>query len=438
MKIKSILVRSLANLQFAIFLLLTIAGLSTIGSVIEQNQSAEFYQKNYEANSGNWITYKVILQLGLDHIFTTWWFVSLLVIFGTSLICCTFLQQVPIVRAARQFKFYNSENNFNSLPFKTQTNLVSNGSLVNALENSNYQSLQNHTGFYSNKGIAGRISPIIVHFSMIVVLCGTLVASFAGFVAQEFVPETEVFHVQNVISTKQNNFVPQIAARVNDFWIVYKEDQSISQFYTDLSILDNQGKELKRETIYVNHPLKYGGLTFYQTDWDILGLRVQLESNQQPYQIPVLKPTKNIWLSWIPSSPTNNLLEDGYTLVNSNSRGFSSIYNQFGQIVGESEINEPFSVSAELLFCDFISATGIQIKSDPGLAIIYAGFFLLMISIVTSYISYSQVWLTKFKDRIFIGGFTNRAKMQFEFEILNFGLQFQKLKNIAQSASRII
>lgn len=429
MKIKSVLVRSLANLQFAILLLLTIAGLSTIGSVIEQNQSAEFYQKNY--GSGNLLSGNLILQLGLDHLFTTWWFVALLLIFGTSLTCCTFLQQLPILIAARKFKFFNSEKNFTALPFKTKTTLISNGSLINVLEKSNYQSLQRGSGFYSNKGIAGRISPIIVHFSMILILSGTLIASFAGFVAQEFVPETEMFHVQNLLSTSENNYVPQVAGRVNDFWIVYKEDQNVSQFYTDLSILDSKGNELKRETIYVNHPLKYGGLTFYQTDWDVLGLRVKLNDTQQPYQIPVLKPTKKMWFSWIPSSLKDNSTESGYSLLNTSIRGFSPIYNKNGQLIGESELNESFSEVENTILCEFINATGIQIKSDPGLAIIYAGFFLLLISIITSYISYSQIWFTKLKDQVVIGGLTNRAKIQFEFEILNFGLQFQKVTNLA-------
>jgi cytochrome c biogenesis protein len=427
MKIRYLLVRSLANLQFAIILLLTIAGLSTLGSIIEQNQPIEYYEKNYAIGVAKILNEKIIIQFGLDHIFTTWWFVSLLVIFGTSLTCCTFLQQLPILKAARQFKFYNSERKFAGLPFKTKVDLISNGTLINVLEKADYQSFQQASGVYSNKGIAGRISPIIVHFSMVVILCGTLLASFAGFVAQEFVPETEVFHVQNLVSTNVNTFVPQVAGRVNDFWILYKEDQSISQFYTDLSILDNRGNELKRETIYVNHPLKYGGLTFYQTDWDVLGIRLKL-NDIESYQIPILKPTKKVWFAWLPTSLKPNVEGIGYTLVNSGIRGASPVYNQNGQRVGDSELHESISDLENLKLIEFINATGIQIKADPGLSVIYSGFFLLLISIMTSYLSYSQIWLSKFQSQLIIGGFTNRAKIQFEFEVLNFGLQFQKLK----------
>ena len=110
MKLRYFLVRYLANLQFSIVLLLTIACLSAIGSIIEQNQSVEFYQRMYDPELKKLFTAELILRFGLDHLFRTWWFVFLLGLFGTSLICCTFLQQFPILNAARKFKFYNSSS----------------------------------------------------------------------------------------------------------------------------------------------------------------------------------------------------------------------------------------------------------------------------------------------------------------------------------------
>lgn len=425
MKLRYFLVRYLANLQFAIVLLLTIAGLSIIGSIIEQNQSVEFYQRMYDPELKKLFTSDLILRFGFDHLFRTWWFILLLFLFGTSLICCTFLQQFPILSAARRFKFYNSEKNFVPLALTTKTPSVSNGTLVTVLESSKYQSFQRSQGFYSNKGIIGRVSPIIVHFSMVCVLCGTVLASLAGFVSQEFVPKTEIFHVQNLLTPGVNSFVPQFSGRVNDFWITYKEDSSVGQFYTDLSILDSAGKEVKRETIYVNHPLKYKGLTFYQTDWDTIGLRVRL-NDDQPYQIPVLKPTKKIWVTWIPNVIQQDFRQ-GYTLLNTGIRGSNPLYNQVGQLVGYGELNESFPIYDNVKLCEFINATGIQIKADPGLSVIYGGFFFLLISIVTSYISYSQVWLSRLNNQVLIGGTTNRSKIQFEFEILNLGLRLQNL-----------
>ena len=221
MKIQYLLVKYLANLQFAIALLLTIAGFSVIGSIIEQDQTLEFYKNAYSQPWFGIFSYTLIIKLGLDHIFRTWWFISLLILFGTSLTCCTFLQQLPILKNARKFKFYKATQNYKRLPFNTKTDVTTNGSLITALKSKDYQIFQGFESVYAHKGIIGRISPIIVHFSMVLILLGTILASTSGFVAQEFIPETEVFYVQNILNNNINSYVPQVSGRVNDFWITF-------------------------------------------------------------------------------------------------------------------------------------------------------------------------------------------------------------------------
>jgi cytochrome c biogenesis protein len=63
-----------------------------------------------------------------------------------------------------------------------------------------------------------------------------------------------------------------------------------------------------------------------------------------------------------------------------------------------------------------MSSTGLQIKTDPGIPIIYMGFFFLMISTLISYTTYSQIWIIQKKQKLFIGGTTNRAVFDFELE----------------------
>ena len=43
-----------------------------------------------------------------------------------------------------------------------------------------------------------------------------------------------------------------------------------------------------------------------------------------------------------------------------------------------------------------------------------------MISTLISYITYSQVWILKKNQQLFIGGNTNRAFFEFEIEFLKF------------------
>ena len=70
---------------------------------------------------------------------------------------------------------------------------------------------------------------------------------------------------------------------------------------------------------------------------------------------------------------------------------------------------------------DFISSTGLQIKSDPGTIFIYFGFGFLMLSTFLSYLSFSQIWGIfddlKNKKTLIILAKTSRSKFSFETEI---------------------
>ena len=49
-----------------------------------------------------------------------------------------------------------------------------------------------------------------------------------------------------------------------------------------------------------------------------------------------------------------------------------------------------------------------------------------MLSIFLSYRSFSQIWLNKEKNTIFVGGRTNRAQLSFEKEILDLILSLKQ------------
>ena len=170
------LVRIIANLRLAIVLLLTIALFSISGTVIEQGQSLDFYQQNYPENPAlfGFLSWKVLLNLGLNHVYTTWWFLSLLVLFGSSLTACTFTRQFPALKAARNWKFYQQPRQFEKLALSAELETGSINSLIPYLEKQNYKVFQEQDSLYARKGIIGRIGPIIVHAAMLIILAGAI------------------------------------------------------------------------------------------------------------------------------------------------------------------------------------------------------------------------------------------------------------------------
>ncbi len=424
----------LANLKVAIALLLLIALFSILGTVIEQGQTLDFYRENYPEHPAlfGFLSYKVILAIGLEHVYGSWWFLTLLILFGTSLTACTFNRQLPILKASKRWFYYTKPQSFEKLPLATEIVGGNLTQLAQSLQSKNYKVYQADDRLYARKGLIGRIGPIIVHASMLLVLIGSIWGSLTGFIAQEMVPSGDTFKVRNITESgawSASQVPKDWSVRVNRFWIDYTPKGNIDQFYSDLSVLDKDGKEVDRQTIHVNKPLKYKGVSFYQANWDIHAIKFTL-NNSPILQLPVNKLEsqnggRQVWGTWIPTKPD---LSAGVTLITPDLQGTFLIYDEKGNLLttvrtnGSAEIN-----GVTFTLKEAIGSTGLQIKADPGIPIVYAGFGLLMLGVMMSYISHSQVWALQVGDRLYVGGKTNRAQVSFESELIDVTSTFDSL-----------
>lgn len=419
-----------ADLRLAIALLLAIAATSTLGTVIEQHESVAFYQANYPEDPAlfGFLSWKVLLALGLNEVYSTWWFLALMVLFGTSLAACTFTRQFPALKAARNWKFYRKPRQFQKLAL-AETRDVSDEEAQarlqacdRILQQRNYRVFREGNSLYARKGIIGRIAPIVVHASMLMVLGGAIVGSLTGVVAQEMIPSGETVQVKNFVEAGDLSSPDRFlgwSLKVNRFWIDYTPSGAIDQFYSDLSVLDDAGEEIDRKTIYVNEPLRYNGVVFYQTDWSISSVKIRL-NNSPVFELPMAKLDTDggrIWGTWIPTKPD---LSEGVSLLAKDLQGTALLYDNSGQLVSAVRVGSSAQVNGvNLQVLDVVGATGLQIKSDPGIPLVYAGFALLMLSTVLSYASHSQVWVLQQEGKLYLGGRTNRAQVTFEREFLD-------------------
>jgi len=416
---KQTIFRILADLRFSIFSLLVISCCSIIGTIVEQDQPIEIYKINYPLNKPilGFLSWEFILKFGFDHVYKTWWFLSLIFLFACSLILCSFLQQLPSLKIARRCQFFRTTNTFSRLKISTILDQPSFNNILNAIKEQQYSIFHQKNMLYCYKGLIGRIAPIAVHFSMILILLGTIIGSVFGFKAQEIIPKTENFHIQNIVETGPSTIISNSTARINDFWILYTPTKTISQFYSDVSILNSQANEINRKTISVNFPLIQKSIYYYQTDWNLSALRIKT-SLSQIVEYPLLNIFGNsnkIWLTWISANKT---LQNNCIAIIDNLEGYCSIYNEKGQFLGNLELNETDKLITSFTLVEIISSTGLQIKIDPGIPVIYLGFFVLMISTLISYITYSQIWVIQQNNRLFLGGTTNRAVFEFELDFL--------------------
>jgi cytochrome c biogenesis protein len=418
------LVPFLGDLRLAIALLLAIAVFSISGTVIEQGQSPAFYQSNYPESPAlfGFLTWKVIQVVGLDHVYRTWWFLALLVLFGSSLTACTFTHQFPALTAARRWKFYKTPRQFEKLALSAQVDEANLNQLEELLQKRRYLVFREGNTLYARKGLMGKIGPILVHASMLIILAGSILGAMTGFMAQEIIPSGETFQVQNIIDAgpfSMSQVPKDWAVHVNRFWIDYKPDGTIDQFYSDLSVIDSEGQERDRQTIHVNKPLRYRGVTMYQTDWGVAAVQVQL-NNSPIFQLPMALLNTGggprLWGTWIPTKPD---LSEGVSLLAQDLQGTLLLYDMEGKLMTSLRPGMETPVNGVTLkIKKVIGSTGLQIKADPGIPMVYLGFGLLMLGVMMSYVSHSQVWALEENGELYVGGKTNRAQVTFEREVI--------------------
>lgn len=423
------LIPLLADLRLAIALLLAIAIFSISGTVIEQGQGLTFYQENYPESPAlfGFLTWKLILILGLDHVYRTWWFLSILILFGASLTACTFTRQITALRwFSRTWNFYSKPRQFEKMALSTELAAGDWDVLRSQLSQHRYKIYEKSDSedamLYAHKGLSGRIGPIVVHASMLLILGGAILGSMTGFFAQEMVPSGQTFKIQNIFDAgpwSKSQIPKDWSVHVNRFWIDYSPEGRVDQFYSDLSVLDSAGQEAKRKTIWVNQPLRYKNVTLYQADWAVGGVKVRV-NNSPTFELSMapldIKGAK-LWGTWVPTKPD---MSAGVSLIAQDLQGTLLLYDMSGQLVSTVRQGSSVKVNDVTLYLDeIIGSTGLQIKADPGIPVVYLGFGLLMVGVIMSYISHSQVWALRTEDKLFIGGRTNRAQVSFEKELVS-------------------
>ncbi|KAL2460180.1 Cytochrome c biogenesis protein CCS1 [Abeliophyllum distichum] len=366
----------LSNLPLAIAEMFAVAALMALGTIIDQGEAPDYYFQKYPEDNPvfGFFTWRWVLTLGFDRMFSSPVFLGTLALLGASLIACTYTTQIPVVKVAKRWSFLHSE----AIRRQEYSDTLPRASLQDLgiiLVGAGYEVFLKGPSLYAFKGLAGSAT-----------------GSFKGSVT---VPQGLNFVIGDVLgpsgflSTPSESFNTEV--HVNRFYMDYYDSGEVSQFYSDLSLFDLNGKEVMRKTISVNHPLRYGGITIYQTDWSLSALQV-IKDDEGPYNL-AMAPLK----------------------IN----GDKKLYGTFLP-VGDADSPDVKGISMlarDLQSIDAIGSTGLDIKTDPGVPIVYAGFGALMLTTCISFLSHSQIWALQDGTTLVIGGKTNRAKGEFPEEM---------------------
>ena len=408
---------SLSNLKVAIGLLFVIAIASSLGTAIPQGEVNDFYIQKY--GESPWLGFfngEVLLFLQFNHIYSSYWFLSLLIWLGMALIICSWRRQWPMLQSAMRWIDYQSPRQIKKLIF-AQTIQIKNpkdvlDKLSEHLQKQGWSVQQQPGRLAARKGVIGRIGPLLVHLGLILLMIGSILGVLNGQKREFFLSPGKSI---DLLSPNKTN---KLSLKLDEFEIKRDSLGRPEQFRSKLQISEINQKTIYKETS-VNHPLRFRGITIYQADWSLAAITIQI-GNSPKIQLPLSDLPQLGDQIWGVVIPTNKEGENPVLISLSSEKGPVQIFRDNGSLLTTlfpgGEAKEVLGKSIRII--DVIPSSGILLKRDPGVPIVYSGFAITLIGGLISVIGTRQFWaILEEKEQILhVGGLSNRNLFGFENE----------------------
>ncbi len=398
----------LSSLKIAILLLLVIAVSCAAGTLIPQQESNQFYYDNFNKNPFlGIINANILLLFEFDHVYTSFWFLFLLIWLGLALSVCSFRRQLPILKSALNWIDYKSPRQIAKLAV-AQTIVTNNCSkslekIKLNLKKQGWNVKETDGRIAARQGVIGRLGPILIHLGMILLMIGSTYGSLNGKTIEKFLAPGRSIDLLN------NNEEKGLTIELQKFQIERDPQGRAEQYKSIVNVIEPNGNNQSKE-ISVNYPLRYKGLTLYQADWSLAAITIQID-NSPKLQIPIEPISElgeQVWGTFI---PTNKDGKNQILLTVDSELGPVNIYDNDGTLLTKLSINKEEKVKGALIkIINIIPSSGLLLKHDPGVPLVYLSFAIILIGGSLSIISTKKIWVLheNEKSMIYIGGLSNR------------------------------
>ena len=398
----------LSSLKIAILLLLVIAVSCAAGTLIPQQESNQFYYDNFNKNPFlGIINANILLLFEFDHVYTSFWFLFLLIWLGLALSVCSFRRQLPILKSALNWIDYKSPRQIAKLSV-AQTIVTNNCSkslekIKLNLKKQGWNIKETDGRIAARQGVIGRLGPILIHLGMILLMIGATYGSLNGKTIEKFLAPGRSIDLLN------NNEEKGLTIELQKFQIERDPQGRAEQYKSIVNVIEPNGSNESKE-ISVNYPLRYKGLTLYQADWSLAAITIEID-NSPKLQIPIEPISELGEQVWGTVIPTNKDGKNQILLTVDSELGPVNIYDNDGTLLTKLSINKEEKVQGALInIINIIPSSGLLLKHDPGVPLVYLSFAIILIGGSLSIISTKKIWVLheKEKSMIYIGGLSNR------------------------------
>lgn len=447
----------LASVKTAVVLFVLIAGTSMVGTVLEQNADYEKNIKILTKMFGGSLApafYNVLEKLGFMNMYHSWWFVSFLLLFAVNLIVCSLDRLPRIWKLVREPIRPLQPEHLDKMSIKKTVAVkgklsAAKDTVVASLKEIGFKPSESPDAkgvqVYAEKGNYTRLGVYITHLSILVILAGAIIGLFFGYNAFLNLPEGQVSSV--AYKDNRGTEVPLgFELRCDNFEVEYYGESDMPKAYKSWLTVIKNGKEVMKKAIVVNDPLTYEGITFYQSSFGTI-------PKNEGRGILILRAVSKDGKS----EEINARVGDSFVIPGTSIEGritdFSPAltFDQAGKAFTYDENMKNPAVSIEFSgsgkqysgwifkrfpqtwtlpdgnrveFIDYWGAeyTGMQVRKDPGVGIVYLGCIIMSIGLyITFFMSHRRVWVNLAEEkgnlRIVIGASAHRNKAAFESKI---------------------
>ena len=436
------------SVKLTLGLLIVLAITSIFGTVIPQQEGAVEIAERLSPD-----LVSILSSLQFFDMYHSLWFRLIIGTLALNLIICSLdrfpaawkrFQAAPKLDRFKPFEDLPSHRNFIA-PGKIDKVLpLTAGILKSKYKQILQKETDNEVLLHAEKGRFSYLGVYLVHVSVLVILIGSIVGSLFGFEAYVNIPEGESI---NKVRLRKSQLVKALPfdVRCNRFSVEFYDNGAPKEYRSDLAFMED-GKVELQGSLLVNHPITFGGITFYQASYGSLpGNKAQIGIRREgdpanaaldveierPYDLPnrggqfMVFEARSDFMKLGPAVLVAVKTPEGeevrfWVFKNSDliKERFPGFFERFPKF--NAGAYKPYLFSLQSI--EVKHYTGLQVSRDPGVPLVWTGFFLIMTGLfATFFTSHRSVWIrigkTKHGLNIRVAGRANKNPVGIEREL---------------------
>ncbi|KGE17864.1 cytochrome c biogenesis protein ResB [Paenibacillus wynnii] len=472
-----------SSVKIAIYLIVfTLVG-SMLGTIFPQESTFLNIDASTHYKEEYGVVGDIYYKLGLSHTYESWWFVTLLVMIGASLVICSLDRVLPLYKALSKQKIRKHRQFLTRQKIVLITKVEEDPNLwvqraIQPLKKKGYRVVTEDGALLAEKHRFSRWGPYVIHIGLIIFLLAVLVRGLPGLNMDQHlafpqgdtvpIPDTS-YYLKNEKFTVEFYTEAEMPEEFRGTKVLPKLYETKAVLYECTAQCGDPSKEPKlREVtshdIQVNSPLNYKGLKAYQFDYDLTPVLRSVQPNlvnsvtgetfgkfklvmknpqrvyqAGPYELTLKEKYMDFGMneegqpvskSPYPNAPAFLFLIHGPGLPTEGQQYFY-FPKQVDQVkfqqqaindkLGGSERFLEFEVTA-MSDVDFSESTAfLNIRIDKVMPFIWIGAAIIMLGLVLGfYWQHRRIWLILENGELTLGAHTNKNWFGFRREIVSF------------------